>query len=65
MNTAPTITTEAKRLASVQAAMALVGIELRIAPGGGYVATRWNLTRALPTLDAAEVFANAAMDRIR
>jgi hypothetical protein len=56
-----------KRLASVTARLAIAGIELRRAPSGapGFVAVRWNLTRALATLDAAEVFAAAAMDRIR
>jgi len=64
MNT-PIVTAMDKRLATVTAALALVGIELRPALDGTFVAVRWNLTRALPTLDAAEAFSAAAMDRIR
>ncbi len=63
MQTPPTI--EAKRIANVTARLALVGIELHRAPdGAGFVATRFGLTRALPTLDAAEVFALKALDRV-
>ena len=54
-----------KREATVRAALALFGIQLHRAPDGTYIARRWALTRALPTLRAAEAFAAAAMDRIR
>lgn len=63
--TKSTLTTEQKRIASVTARLALAGIALLRAPDGTFVATRWSLTRVLPTLDSAEVFAAAAMDRIR
>ena len=62
---APTVTTIDKRLATVTATLALLGIELVPLPDGSFVATRFGLTRGLPTLDATEVFAAAAMDRIR
>jgi len=66
MNIAPPITAEDKRLASVTARLAIAGIELRRAPSGaGFIASRWNLTRRLDSLDACELFALAAMDRIR
>jgi hypothetical protein len=65
VSTAPTITAEDKRLASVTARLALTGVELRRAADGSFVATRFDLSRALPNLDAAELFATAALDRIR
>jgi hypothetical protein len=58
-------TPEDKLFATVAASFALAGIELRDAPGGGYVAARGELKRFLPTLAAAEAFAAAVLDRIR
>ena len=61
--TLPTI--EAKRIASVTARLALLGIELRRAlDGTGFVASRFGLERALPTLDAVELFTVKAVERV-
>lgn len=55
MTNHPTI--DAKRLASLQARLALRGVELVPLVGGGFAAKRFGLLRELPTLDAAEMFA--------
>ena len=46
-----------KRRATLTAQMAMAGFELRQAPDGAFVASRWNLAKALPDLDAVAAFA--------
>lgn len=45
-----------KRLATLQAVLALRGYELREAASGGWLVVRWGLTRPLADLAAVEQF---------
>ncbi len=48
---------QGKRIASLQAALALRGFELRPRHGGGWLIVRWNLVRDAGDLQAVEAFA--------
>lgn len=43
---------DSKAFATLRAVAALAGVELCKLPEGGYLASRWNLTRELPDLQA-------------
>jgi hypothetical protein len=47
---------QAKRLATLQAELALIGHELVALPGGGFVVARWGQVRALADLAEVEQF---------
>ena len=46
-----------KEKATLRAQLAMRGIELRELSDGSFIATRWNLCRALQTLEAVAAFA--------
>jgi hypothetical protein len=48
--------TDRKQFATLAARFALVGHELHRLRDGGFLATRWGLSRELPTLADAEAF---------
>lgn len=47
---------QVKRIATLRAALALRGFELRRLDGGGWLITRWNLSREAAHLDAVAAF---------
>jgi len=49
--------TAAKRFETLRAVLALRGFELREVRTGGWLIVRWNMTRHVTDLDAAEAFA--------
>lgn len=46
-----------KRIDTLTACLALKGFELRQLAGGGWLITRWNLTKEAADLESVEVFA--------
>lgn len=51
-----------KQVATLQARAALLGIELRAMPGGGYVAAADGAICALPDVDAVEAYLAGRQD---